>query len=126
MQFSDHLDRQRPAPIQDLGHASSATEVGFQISSRQPAAVHVIEQGIDRIGWLDWFVQRLVALDERREDLHPVPGSGARFGVHETLNFLQRGSMITLGLDWANLHGQSHTLVTSMRSYAWCDPTNLT
>jgi hypothetical protein len=34
--------------------------------------------------------------------------------------------MISLGLDWTNLHGQPHTLVTSMRSYAWCDPTNPT
>ena len=75
MQFSDHLDRQRPATIQDLGHASSAPEVRFQISSRQPAAVHVIEQGIDRIGWLDWFVQRLVALDERREAFSWSPGA---------------------------------------------------
>ena len=41
MQLSDHFDGQRPAPVQDLGHASSATEVWFQISPRQSTA----EQG---------------------------------------------------------------------------------
>ena len=47
--------------------------------------------------------------DERRQHLQPVPGRRAGLGVHETLNFLQRGSVISLGFDWANLHRQPHT-----------------
>jgi len=50
MRLSDRLDGQRPAPIQDSGDASSATDVWFQISSREPADLPVVEQLLDGIG----------------------------------------------------------------------------
>jgi hypothetical protein len=50
MRLSDRLDGQRPAPIEDSGDASSATDVWFQISSREPAALPVVEQLLDGIG----------------------------------------------------------------------------
>src|SRR5213594_1386232 len=75
MQLPNHVDRERPAPIQDLGHVSSAAEVRLQIPLREAAALHVVEQGIDRAGWLDRrFVLRFVSLDKGREDLQSVAG----------------------------------------------------
>jgi hypothetical protein len=52
MHLLDQLEGQRPAPIQDSGDASSATDVWFQISSREPAAP-LARRAITRRDWAE-------------------------------------------------------------------------
>jgi len=63
MQFADHLDRERPAPIQNLGHPSTTPEVGFEISACEAAALHVVQQRFDGIRWFDRLMLGFVAVD---------------------------------------------------------------
>ena len=76
MQFSNHVDRERAAAIQDFGHTRSAPEVRLQVSPREPAALHVVEQCIDRISLptkrcLDHIVNGRVSLS------HPLEQTAA-------------------------------------------------
>jgi hypothetical protein len=120
----DPVDGEWATPIENLGDASTTAKERLQIPASQPTAFHVVEQRIDRVWRLDGFALRLVVVDECGQDLKPVTSRRARLGIHPTLDFLERGTVIGLGLDWANLHGKPHTVATSIRSYALCVPTN--
>ena len=105
MEFPDHVDRQRPPSIQHFRDTRSTPEVRLEISSDQTPAFHVIEECVDRIGWLDRLVLFFVALDQRGQDVEPVAGRGPRPGFQEAFDLFQSRSVIGFRLDWTNVHG---------------------
>lgn len=56
----------------------------------------------------------------------PAAGERSWLRIDQTLDLLERGTMISFRLDWANLHGTPHTVVTSIRSCVLCVPMNRT
>ena len=105
VQLPNHVDRERAASIENLSDASTTAQKRFEIPTSQPTALHVVAQGVDWIRRLNRLVLRLVTVDESREDFKPVTGGCAWPGIHQTLNLFERGAVISLRLDWANLHG---------------------
>jgi hypothetical protein len=126
VQFPDHLDRERATAIENLGNASPTAKEWFEFPASQPSAFHVVEQRVDWVRRLNRLVLRLEMVHEGGEDFQSVAGGRPWFRIDQTLDLLERGTMISFCLDWANLHGTPHTVATSIRSYALCVPMNRT
>ncbi len=126
VQFTNHLYRQGSTTVEDFGYPSPATDQGLEISSGEAPTLHVVKQRIDGIRRINRFMLRFEALDQHRQDIEAVSRRCPRLGLHESFDLLQHRSMVSLRLDWSNLHDQPQTVLTSTRSYARCVPTNLT
>jgi hypothetical protein len=125
MQSPDHLERKRPSAIEHFVHAVSAADEGNEITRPKPVLVHVIFDRFHRVGEIEWIMLPLPGFHQRDEYIKPVAPGTVAFRRHQALDFQKDSAVITLGLDWCDVHGFNlQTVCAFIASYWRCVPMN--
>src|SRR5580692_6034746 len=109
MQSPDHFERQRAPSIEHLVHAVTTANEGNEVARLQPILIHMV---LDRLHQRDKHVEAITLGRVALRD-------------HQALDLFEDVAVITLGLDWRDLHDYYlQTVCASISSYCRCVPMN--
>ena len=118
MKTPGHFHRQRTLPVQHFVDPATPTDDRHQIFGEKTHLLHAKLDRLDRIGKIEREMLPFIRLDQRDEDVEPLPLPRLRGGVHQCLDFLKRPSIVRLGPDGQDFHGLPfHTACTSIVPY---------
>src|SRR5438132_4634256 len=114
VQTPDHADGQSAFTVEHLGDAGARADEFLQVPPGEALLLHTEFDRLDRIGWIQRVVFRLIGIDKGRKYIEPVAGAGSRLRPPQAVNLLQRSFIVPPGAD--RLHLSVHALPRSRRS----------
>ncbi|OGW45007.1 MAG: hypothetical protein A2X57_02270 [Nitrospirae bacterium GWD2_57_8] len=81
MQIAYHLHCKRPLPVEHFGNARTASNIFFQVATRQPPAFHVVLNGINGIRKGYGMMLLFIDMYQRYQHLKTIAISSARLGI---------------------------------------------
>jgi len=127
MQSPNHFERERASTIENLVHPVATSDEGNEIARLKPALVHMILDRLYRIRKIEPIMLPLPGFHQCDQHVEPIALGRVALRSHQALDLLEGAAVITLGLDWCDVHDSYlHTLCASILSYFRCVPMNRT
>ncbi len=114
MRFERLILGERTTTAQHFGGARTRSEHQGQVGLRETALLHAVADRLQGIRQADGSSPALVVLDQARQHIELLTHRSARFRVDVALDLSQCPVVISLGLDWLNVHD---TVVAFILSY---------
>src|SRR5674476_1186040 len=125
MQPPDHFERERAPSIEHLVHAVPTADEGNEVARLQPILIHMVLDRLHRVGKIHRIMLPLPRLHQRDKHVEAITLRCVALRDHQALDLFEDLAVITLALDWRNVHDfYLQTVCASIPSYCRCVPIN--